>query len=124
VEENCLCVPAFRDNLTTPEREAIKYLKNHKGIKVAPADKGGAVVVMDRDKYVAEGIWQLTTTTYYKEIDKPMYLDNLLKINTILKRMWHMGYISQENFEYLQAKETDSQMYFYLLPKIHKPRCK
>ena len=40
------------DNLDKEERTAIKTLKQNKNIIIKPADKGAAIVVMDKTDYV------------------------------------------------------------------------
>ena len=42
------------DNLTRSERSALYDLQNRQEIIIKPADKGSAVVVMDRDHYISE----------------------------------------------------------------------
>ncbi|KAJ8034003.1 hypothetical protein HOLleu_24409 [Holothuria leucospilota] len=71
------------DNLSRSERNALASFKVNSNIIIKPADKGGAVVVMDRSGYISEAESQLSDTRfytklpddptpiYYKEIDKP-----------------------------------------------------
>lgn len=42
-------------NLTRAEKEGITELQNHTNIIIKPADKGSAVVVMNKSDYIAEG---------------------------------------------------------------------
>ena len=50
-------------NLSNSELSALRELKLNNDIVIKPADKGGAIVVMDRSLYVAEGERQLHNTT-------------------------------------------------------------
>jgi hypothetical protein len=54
-------------NLTPGEFKAIKELQNlvHK-IIIKPADKGSAVVVLDRETYIQEAHRQLNNPKFYK----------------------------------------------------------
>ena len=56
------------DNLTKEERNALHSLQRS-DIVIKPADKGSAVVVMDRDHYVSEAERQLNDSTYYELLD-------------------------------------------------------
>jgi len=48
-------LPRMRPNITKIEAQAIRQLKSNDSIIIKPADKGGAVVVMDKDLYEQEG---------------------------------------------------------------------
>lgn len=47
------------ENLTRSQKLAIDHLAKNESIIIKPADKGGAVVVMDKEKYVEEALRQL-----------------------------------------------------------------
>ena len=49
-------------NLSKAEYRAIKELSNNTNIIIKPADKGGAVVILDKKDYLAEGYKQLSDT--------------------------------------------------------------
>ena len=42
------------DNLTTPERDALKQLRRRSDIIIKAGDKGSGTVIMDRDGYINE----------------------------------------------------------------------
>lgn len=46
-------------NLTKEEQEALKNLKRYEDIVIKQADKGSAVVVMDKNRYIREAMRQL-----------------------------------------------------------------
>ena len=77
---------------------------------------------MDRSAYITEVYRQLNNEQYYRKLDRPIYTDNIPKINEILKEMVDCGHITSKQFAYLSAKPTDRQRFFYVLPKIHKDR--
>ena len=79
---------------------------------------------MNRSAYIAEAYRQLNNTAYYRKLDSPIFRDNIPKINEILNEMKEQGCISDQQFQYLRAKDTDKPRTFYLLPKIHKPKPK
>ena len=47
------------DNLTRSERQSLRNLGSNKHIIIKPADKDGAVVIMDTENYEQEGFRQL-----------------------------------------------------------------
>ena len=55
-----------KQNLTRSERESIRSLMLDKSITIKPADKGGAVVVMNTSDYVIEAERQLSDTKYFR----------------------------------------------------------
>ena len=60
--------PNKRNNLTPSERMALKELKNNENIIIKPADKGSAVVIMDRMDYLKEGYQQLSNPRFYTKL--------------------------------------------------------
>ena len=113
-----------RFNLTKPERWALRDLRRDRSIVIKPADKGGAVVVMDSRLYKTEALRQLTNTVYYRHISGPLYPTTVPLINNILDGMLQSGYISLKQYTYLRASPPARPRAFYLLPKVHKPRLK
>ena len=51
------------DNLTMKEREALEGLRKDESIIIKPADKGGALVIMEKAEYDSSGRRSLRTTT-------------------------------------------------------------
>jgi len=94
-----LRLPAVKENITKTEAKAITQLKNNKDIIVKPADKGGAVCVLNPALYEAEGLRQLLNTNYYTEIHSPLANETVPRICSIIQ-------------ELAQARS------FYLLPKV------
>ena len=45
-----------RYNLKKVETQAIKTLKENKNIVIKPADKGGVVVIKNKEDYILEGL--------------------------------------------------------------------
>jgi hypothetical protein len=110
------------NNLTKDERSALLCLQKNQSIVIKPADKGSATVILDKDAYLKEADRQLNNTNYYRKLDKPIYPDNVARINDILEEMESMKIISRKQLLFLRAQSTDRARIFYLLPKIHKPR--
>ena len=124
IRNNKILMNKSNSNLSSSERTALTNLRNNKDIIIKPADKGGATVIMNKISYLNEAYRQLHNTNYYLKLDKPIYKDNINKINNILNKIYTNGLINRKQLDYLQAKESDRSRIFYLLPKIHKDKCK
>lgn len=108
-------------NLTQQQIDTIKSIRKNTDLIIKPADKGGAVVVMNAELYKQEAARQLNNTNYYSPLPGPIYTDTAIKIYTILEELNNHGFISRQQLNYLKAdKDTMTSRYFYLLPKIHK----
>lgn len=124
------CIPGTTDgslilpgqsNLDAYEKEALDSLKNNKEIIIKSADKGGAIVILDKPAYIIEANRQLNNSKYYRRLDHPIYHKNIDKINDIVKGLLNKGYINEKQFKYLSADTNNVRpRIFYLLPKIHK----
>ena len=58
-----------RFNTTKEERKAMKSLKQNQDIIIKPADKGGAIVILNKEDYIKEGLRQLANTNHYEELE-------------------------------------------------------
>ena len=111
--------PPGRNNISRDECKAIKDLANNHNIVIKPADKGGAVVIQDKDSYIQEGIRQLSDQTFYKEVDSDLSNKHHHEIKVILDQMYSQGQIDRSCYLYL-TDEKICTAEFYMLPKIHK----
>ena len=83
------------------------------------ADKGGAVVIQNRDDYIKEGIRQLSDNTFYKHTDKDLTEYHNSEVNKVIWRLRLNGEISASVESKLITGETKTPE-IYFLPKIHK----
>ena len=86
---------------------------------VKHADKGSAVVVMDRDHYVSEAVRQLHDSTFYKPLDHDPTPEFAKQVSDAFREMHDQGHTSEKNMAYLIVDQPKAGR-FYLLPKIHK----
>ena len=108
----------FWNNLSDNQRKALIHLSNDKSITIKLADKGGAIVIMDTEKYEMECLKTLSDPNFYEELPSdpnPEYrgtidgtIDDLLSEEIIT------------DFEAEQMKEGTRTPSFYGLPKIHR----
>jgi hypothetical protein len=114
--------PLSAQNLTWGGKKAIKDLRSEDTIIITKADKGNAVVIMDKAKYTDQVNEMLGDQTVYTRItDKRR---NPIKwtetdLENILKGLRRLGNITDR--EYWQLRVFDSSpATFYGLPKVHK----
>ena len=96
-------------------------LKKNEDIVIKPADKGGAIVIMNKEDYIKEGERQLSNKEHYKRVEDPKELIKgfIKEVEYSLKTFLSKGFISEELFKILyRANPRTSNL--YLLPKIHK----
>ena len=56
-------------NLSSSERPTLRSLKERNDIVITSADKGGKVVILDKEEYKANCFDQLNNKKFYKEIE-------------------------------------------------------
>jgi hypothetical protein len=108
------------DNLDKQDRIAMRELKQNSDVIIKPADKGSAIVIMDKEDYVFEAERQLGVGRHYREIPEPQFPKNCEIFNQILETMRLKKLISTKEYNYLKASQNSRERIFYLLPKIHK----
>ena len=95
---------------------AVHYTTSKNG---RTADKGSAVVVMDRDHYVSKAKRQLNDSTFYKPLDHDPTPEFAKQVSDTVRQMHDQGHISEKNMKYIVVDQLKASR-FYLLPKIHK----
>ncbi|CAF3424679.1 unnamed protein product, partial [Rotaria sp. Silwood2] len=60
-----------RRNLTKIEEKVLKELRSIKDIVIVPADKGGRIVILNKDDYFFKMEEKLKDTTIYTEVTDP-----------------------------------------------------
>ncbi|CAJ0949911.1 unnamed protein product [Ranitomeya imitator] len=108
-----------RSNISKAEKGAIESLRLNKQFVVKPADKGGAVVVMDRQYYVNEIRSQLNDSDTYLRITHDPTSDITKEILTLSHRFCSLGVIDNKLGEFLINPYPICPV-LYTLPKIHK----
>ena len=84
------------DNLSKSDRSALYNLQKREDIVIKPADKGSAVVVMDRDHYVSEAERQLNDSTFYKPLDHDPTPEFAKQVSDTVSEMHDQGLISEK----------------------------
>lgn len=106
-------IDRIKPNLTGEETKALKELRENKQIIIKPADKGSAVVILDRDQYLQEGYRQLNDTTYYSKLKKPIYLETLPIVEKIINNLYQKKFINMKQKNYLLGSPEPRGRLFY-----------
>lgn len=107
-------------NLKSEEIHALEELKKAKHVVIKPADKGSAVVIMDREQYILEAHRQLDDKKYYKKLEKPIFMETIPLVHEILLKLKKKKFINARQLLYLKGELQPRERRFYILPKIHK----
>ena len=87
-------------NLTADERLALRNLKQNTEVVIREADKGSAMVVMSRERYIAEAIRQLSDTDVYQQVSSAVVFDVIEEVKDILSRLQKSGVITEDMATY------------------------
>ena len=90
-----------RFNLTKNERQAVKSFSQNPNIIIKPADKGGAIVIQDKQKYIEECLRQLNNMEHYNKLHYNPTTEYNNKILKTLQQAIREEQISEEEALYL-----------------------
>ena len=107
------------DNLSQEERKALQELQDNKDIVIKEADKGGALVIMEKEFYEKKLVMEdhLSDTATYKKVnndDDKKVMANLAKLVNKHERC-----LTKAEKKYALNPDWKSSE-FYIRPKIHK----
>ncbi|XP_069613227.1 uncharacterized protein [Ranitomeya imitator] len=109
----------FPPNLSSIERQALWGLQNDSSLIFKPADKGGALVIMNRSDYLNEIKRQLDNSTVYVKLQRdPIAAIRQIISDTLLKYT-ELGVLDPKTREFLTNSHPITPV-FYTIPKIHK----
>jgi peptide-methionine (R)-S-oxide reductase len=106
-------------NLSKDERRAVKDLQRNSDIIIREADKGSGVVIMDKERYLAESYRHLNDTTVYNRVGSETNSQLIRQVGAILEQAKIDSIITEDMFEYARPINTKPAR-FYILPKVHK----
>ena len=116
-------------NITKQEKEAIKTLREDSSQVVLTADKGVALVVMDKSQYIEKCMALLNDTKTYKpckDTTKKLHRDvqeSLRKLNREHGSSRLYDWSKTHYNQLLPTGNSSPAPRFYGLPKIHKANC-
>ena len=109
----------FKGNLKKEEWTAITSLRNNKTIVIKPADKGGIIVIMNKEDCIQEGLRQLSDSNHYEILDKDPTQNCNNQIYQVLHQAANLN-ITDDKMKKILYNKTPRTPNFYMPPKIHK----
>ena len=90
----------YQRNLTREEQQALQDLRTYDDIIIKQADKGSAVVVMDKEAYLQEAMRQLTDKEIYQPLPKDPTSAMIKKVNQSILEAHRKGNIDDVTKDY------------------------
>lgn len=106
-------------NITKNEQDALNALSNRQDIVIKPADKGGGIVILDRNDYVKVGDRQLGDRKFYKPLLSDPTKEHQTIVNNVLDQLVGAREIDRKLARALTSAHPVVGR-FYMLPKLHK----
>ena len=108
-------------NISLSDSKALQALKKREDVIVKPSDKGGAIVVWQKELYSNEADRQLSDETFYRKKDSDRMLHNWKIVETTVSEEILVRHLPGSASALIPSEVRCSC--FYLLPKKHKTRC-
>ncbi len=109
-----------RKNLSRPEQAALDTLSNNDSIIIKPADKGSAVVVINKSDYITEANKLLHNTAHYRKLSSDPTQEITDSVTQAIDSMHKNNHIDEDTRDFLTPEDPKPGR-FYIIPKIHKP---
>ncbi|XP_078523043.1 uncharacterized protein LOC144792069 [Lissotriton helveticus] len=106
-------------NLSKSEKRILENLRQDKSITFQPADKGGALVMMDTTFYDRKVEEHVQDTLTYIKLEKDPTSEFSALLDKIITKAENDGTININTARYLKTT-TPQVPHIYMLPKIHK----
>ena len=107
-------------NLTPEEKHCLRNLSKNDNIVIKKADKGGSIVIMNREDYLKKVYEHLDNENYYRKINKDPTKDLITNINSFIESAVKHYHISRDTAKFITPTDNPRISLFYILPKIHK----
>jgi len=108
----------FYFNLSSAENAAISHFQTAHDVIIKDADKGSAIVIMDRDRYVGECLRHLNDGSYrLLESDPTPFFEPSL--HRLIRSLASSGVLTQDMASFASVQNSRPGR-FYCLPKLHK----
>ena len=102
-----------KQNLSPEENHAIRSLSGDKSIVIKPADKGAAVVIMNRLDYLREGYRQLSDPAFYRPMETDLTDKHSTDIRFFIEGLYQDGEIEENTRDYLNGRNLAHSQILY-----------
>ena len=106
--------------MTSQEHQTLHHLQNLRDITIKPADKGGAIVIMNTTEYNDKILSLLNDKKYYCPIEHDTTKDRATEVTTLIQYLYTTHKLDKRTTKRLLPPQTLRTPLFYGLPKIHK----
>ncbi|XP_043921604.1 ATP-binding cassette sub-family A member 13-like [Protopterus annectens] len=106
-------------NLSRHEKCALKELENDTRLTIRPADKGGLIVVLDKNWYEAQMFAILCDSSFYEELDAEHIFAHIGDVHVVLKGLLEEQLIDEKLLDYFLVDKPTIPI-LQGLPKVHK----
>ena len=103
----------IKPNLCKGEQKAVEELAKREDIIITNADKGGAVVIMDVEKYINEANRQLSDKHYYKTLQEDPTLQHSNLVNDTIDRFKKENLLSKKLADGLKSVNPKPQSFTF-----------
>ena len=107
----------IRNNLSHKQKLALEELRNNENIIIKEADKGGAVIIMEREYYREKIQEMLNNETNFQLLEGNRDTKIIAKIKKLCEK--YENQLTKKEMDYLVDFDAKTSN-FYGLPKIHK----
>ena len=108
----------IKRNLKKEEWSAITTLRNNKDIVIKPADKGGNIVIMNREDYIKERLRQLSDNNHYEMLEEDPTQNYNNQIYQVLQQATNLNIIDDK----MKLKSINKRQPAFLANIIHVSR--
>ena len=111
----------YKRNLKKEEWAAINTLRNNRNIVIKPADKGGNIVIMDKEDYIQEGLRQLSNHKFYETLENDPTQNYNNQIYQVLHQATNLNIIDDKMKKKIIKQNTKNPQHFICYQKYPKP---
>lgn len=90
-----------KNNLSQPELQAIKELRENSEINIKKEDKGTTTVNLNKEEKIEEGLTQLNVKENYKPLETPMVGETYNRVKQLISELHQKHHIDQMTFKWL-----------------------
>ena len=109
-----------KKNLTSKEQLCLTQLSKNEKLVIKKADKGGSIVIMNRDSYLKKVYDHLNDHKYYAKLTTDPTKDLITNINSFIETAVNHYLLSENTAKFITPTTNQRIPLFYILPKIHK----